>query len=209
MRRWTNLAAGVALGVLLSVALYVGAAPTGVFEPARIGVVDFARLLEGYEKMKDAEAQFLATQKSLREEADKRAAEIQSLSARLAMHTPGSDAYTKTEKEILQRKAEYDTWTKMKTGEILDREKNVIRELYLDLEKAAGDYARANKLSLVLKSDKVDLSAPSVSDLHLMLRLKKVLYFSSDVDITDRLLATLNADYRKQKASGTPRGGAK
>jgi len=209
MRRWTTLTAGVVLGVLLSVALYVGAAPAGVSEPLRIGVVDFARLLEGYDKMKDAEAQFLATQKSLRAEADKRAAEIQSLNARLAMHTPGSDAYTKTEKEILQKKAEYETWTKMKTSEILDREKNVIRELYLDLEKAAGDYAKANRLSLVLKSDKVDLTAPSVSDLHLMLRLKKILYFSSDMDITDRLLVSLNADYQKQKASGIPKGGAK
>jgi Skp family chaperone for outer membrane proteins len=209
MRRWTNLAAGLTVGLLLSVAFYVVAAPTGVPEPARIGVVDFTRFLEGYDKMKDADAQFLATQKTLREEADKRAAEIQKLSATLAMHTPGSDAYAKTEKDILQKRAEYDTWSKMKTAELLDHERNVVRSLYMDVEKAAADYARANRLSVVLKTDKADLGATSIQDLHLLLRMKQVLYYSPDVDITDAVLASLNADYRRQKASGILKGAPK
>lgn len=209
MGRWTTLAAGLTVGLLLSVALYVVAAPTGVPEPARIGVVDFNRFLDGYDKMKDADAQFIATQKALGEEAKKRATEIQQLDATLAMHTPGSDAYAKTEKDIRQKKAEYDTWSKMKTAELLDRERDVVRSLYLDVEKASADYARANRLSLVLKTDKADLSATSVSDLHLLLKMKQVLYYSPDVDITDAVLAALNADYRKQKASGIPKGAPK
>jgi len=209
MTRWTTLAAGLALGLLLSVTIYVTAAPTGLPEPLRIGVVDFSRFLDGYDKMKDADAQFLETQKSLRKEADARAAEINRLNATLAMHTPGSDAYAKTEKDILQKRAEYDTWTKMKTSELLDRERDVVRALYLDVEKAAADYARANRLSVVLKTDKADLGVTSISDLHLMLRMKQVLYFSTDVDITDAVLAALNADYRRQKASGIPKGAPK
>jgi Skp family chaperone for outer membrane proteins len=208
MGRWTNLAAGLTVGLLLSVAFYVVAAPTGVPEPARIGVVDFSRFLNSYDKMKDADATFMATQKTLGDEAKKRATDIQQLEATLAMHTPGSDAYAKTEKEILQKKAEYDTWSKMNTAELLDHERDVVRSLYLDVEKASADYARANRLTLVLKTDKADLSATSIQDLHLLLKMKQVLYYSPDVDITDAVVAALNADYHR-KTSGIPKGAPK
>jgi len=202
MRKWTGIAAGLVVGVLLSLTVYVTAAPRAANTPVRIGVVDFRRVLDGYEKMKDVETEMTNKQKSLRAEAKKRHSEIQQLSARLAMHTPGSEAYEKTEREITTKKAEFETWTKVETRKMLDKERNVIREVYRDLELASANYARSTGLNLVLKSDQIGLTSSSVRELDLRVTLKKVLYFADTLDITDAIVRDLNVVYRRKKATG-------
>ena len=201
MRTWGRIAAGVVIGMVLSTALYVGAAPAGILVPARIGVVDFRQLLDGYKKMTDVEKEIITTQQGLREEADKRRLEIQQLGARLAMHTPGSKAYVETEKAITAKKAGLDTWGKIKTSELLNRERDIIREVYRDLEDAAAAYAKVHGLGLVLKADRLELTAPSVRELDLRVTLKKMLYVGKEMDITAELVALLNARYRKEKTA--------
>ena len=197
MRKWTNLAAGVAVGLVLSTALYVAAAPARTVQVARIGVVDFRRLLENYEKMKDDDREVTAKQKVLNEEVRKRSSEIQQLNARLAMHTPGSKAYTETEKQITAKRAEIETWMNTKAREMVDRQRNLVREVYHDVENASAAYAKAHGLNLVLKADRLELTATSVLELDLRVTLKKALYVSKDVDITDDLIALLNVRYRR------------
>ncbi|HUW55642.1 MAG TPA: OmpH family outer membrane protein [Planctomycetota bacterium] len=201
MRTWSRIVVGVALGVLLSTAFYVTAAPRGILVPARIGVVDFRQLLDGYQKMTDLEKDIITTQQKLREEADKRREEIQQLGARLAMHTPGSKAYADTESAITTKKAELDTWGKVKTSELLNRERDIIREVYRDLEDAAAAYAKVHGLGLILKSDRLELTAPSVRELDLRVTLKKLLYVGKEMDITDDLVALLNARYQKERTA--------
>lgn len=200
MRKWTNLAAGVAVGMVLSTALYVTAAPVRAIQVARIGVVDFRRVLENYEKMKDNDREVIAKQKVLSEEARRRTSEIQQLNARLAMHTPGSKAYADTERQITTKRAGFETWMKTKTGEMINRQRNLVREVYHDVENAAAAYAKAHGLNLVLKTDRLELTVTSVRELDLRVTLKKALYVSKEVDITDDLNALLNARYRRQKA---------
>ena len=199
MNRWTVLAVGMSVGVVLSIGICVVAAPAGPPAPARIGIVDFGRLLQNYARMKDAEKEITATQDGIREEAKKRQADVQQLQTKLQMHTPGSDAYTNTQKEITTKSVEFETWTKLKAGELLDRERNSIRDIYTDVEKAAGDYAKANGFTLVLKTDRLDMTSPSVRELDFRVTLKQILYSSEEMDITDALAAMVNARYEKQK----------
>ena len=200
MGRWGGLAAGVALGVVLSVGFYVAADPKAAPGWARIGVVDFGRLLDNYEKMKDREKEITDRQNSLRQEAQKRSEAIRQLDVKLAMHTPGSKAHNDTENEITTKRAEFDTWMKIKAREVLDRQRGAIREVYYDIERASAAFAKANGLNFVMKTDRIELTVPSVRELDMRVTLKKILYRADSVDITDRVLASLNATYRRDKA---------
>lgn len=200
MRRWTSMAAGLTVGVLLSVVLYVTAAPAGTGGPVRIGVLDFRGLLEKYEKMQDTGKEILTMQRTLREQGQAKTEVIQQLRARLNMHTPGSEAYKDTESEITTKTVELEMWAKSLTRTVLERESTAIKEICADMTRATTAYARRNGLTLVLKSDRLELIGNSVSELDFRVTLKKVLYHSESLDITEHVVAALNQEYRKQKA---------
>ncbi len=200
MRIWTTLLAGLSAGVILATAIYVAAAPGGPPAPARVGIVDFGKLLQNYIRMKDSEKTMTDVQNRIRDEAKARMTAVDQLKTKLQMHTPGSEAYAATEKEITTKSAEFETWKQLKAREVLERERGVIREVYTDVEKAAAEYAKANGFTLILKEDKLDLSSPSVRELDFRVTLKNVLYASEESDITDALTALVNARYEKAKA---------
>lgn len=201
MKLWTTLLAGAAAGMILTTAIYVTAAPGGPPAPARIGLVDFGKLLQNYNRMKDADKEMADLQNRVRDEGKAQIAAINQLKDKLQMHTPGSDAYAATEKEITTKSAEFETWKQLKSREVVERERRVIREVYADVEKAAGEYARANGFTLILKEDKLDLSSKSVQEMDLRVTLKNVLYAAEDMDITDAVTALVNARYEKAKTA--------
>ena len=200
MRTWSLLLAGLAAGLILSTALYVAAAPGNPPAPARVGIVDFAKLLQNYARMKDSEKMMADTQNRIRDEAKARIADIEKLKTTLTMRTPGSEAYAATEKDITSKSTEFEMWKQAKAREVLERERGVIRDIYTDVEKASAEYARANGYSLILKEDKIDLSSPSVRDLDFRVTLKNVLFASEEMDLTDAVTALVNQRYEKQKA---------
>jgi Skp family chaperone for outer membrane proteins len=175
-----------------------------VLRPARIGVVDFKVLAEQYEKMKDTEKELKATEERLNAEAKQKSDEVQKLQAKLAMHQQGSEPYRQTEDEIRTRVAEFETWRKVETGKVVDRHLALIRQIYADIEKASGEYGKANSLSLIIKVDRLDEIPQSPREFNVRVVMKKVLYYSSEVDITSDLLGQLNAMYARQKAALKP-----
>ncbi len=200
MRTWTTGIACAAIGLISAAAIYVTAAPAGgPPAPARVGVLDFSRLLQNYARMKDAEKTMTDVQNRIRDDVKARGDAIEQLKAKLQMHTPGSDAYAATEKEITTKSAEFETWKQLKAREVLERQRSIIRDVYADVERASADYAKANGFTLILKSDKLDLSSPSVRELDFRVTLKQVLYCADDLDVTEPVTAMVNARYEKQK----------
>jgi Skp family chaperone for outer membrane proteins len=191
---------GVAAGLVFATAIYVTAAPAGAPPaPARVGVVDFAKLLKDYARMKDAEKSMSDAQTRIRDEAKALMTEVETLKAKIQMHTPGSEAYAATEKEILAKSGEFERWKQAKASEVLARERTIIREVFTDVERAAAQYAKDNGFTLILKSDKLDLSSPSVRELDFRVTLKQILYAADEMDITDALTGILNARYGKPR----------
>jgi len=199
MKRWTVLTAGALVGVLLSVGIYVVAAPAGILKPARIAVLDFARLIKECEQMKDAEKAFRARQEKLAAEEGRRVEVITAQKKKLLMHVPGSAAHLKTRDEIERLTIDYDAWKKTSLRGLSERYKDILKGFYRDVEKATDDYAVVNGLTLVIKADKFDVDDPALRDFRLRVALKKFVYAADDVDITNDLIAVLNARYRRAK----------
>ena len=198
------LAAGTAAGVILATAIYVTAAPAAPAVPARIAVVDFTKVLQSYTREKDSEKTIKDAEDRIVAEAKSRAAELDKLKDKLKMHQPDSPAFAATEKEITSKTVEFQTWQELKQREMLERGGAIIRGVYADIERATADCAKAAGYTLVLKTDLLDLSSPSVRDLDLRVKLRQILYVSDELDITNDVVAMLNARYEKQKALDKP-----
>lgn len=199
MKMWTMLASGVVAGAILAGAVYVTAAPAAPAAPVRIGVIDFGAILQNYNRMKDSEKVLSDVKNRISEEYKARSAAIEQSKTKLQMHTPDSDAYAATQKDIIAKSAELQAWQEMKGREVLDRQRAVIRDVYGDVERGTADYAKTNGLTLVLKSEKLDLSSLSARDMDFRVSLKQVIYCADEMDITEVLTAMLNLQYEKQK----------
>ncbi|HUU42815.1 MAG TPA: OmpH family outer membrane protein [Planctomycetota bacterium] len=197
MRKWMVPAGCVLAGMMLSAGIVVVAAPAGILKPARIGVVDFSRLVKECEQMKEAEKSLRALQDGLAKEEAQRVEAIEALRKKLLMHVPGSAAHEGTRDEIEKKTIDYDAWRKTKLRGLADRYEDVLKGFYRDVETAAGDYATVHGLSLVIKVDKFDVDDPTLRDFRTRVALKKFVYTAADVDITSDLVAVLNARYRK------------
>ncbi len=194
------LMTAAAAGAILATAIYVTAAPSAPAAPTRVAVVDFTKVLQDYNREKDSEKVMKDTEDRIRDDAKTRAAEIDKLKDTLKMRQPGSPAYAETEKKITEATVAFETWQELKMREMQERGRSIIRDVYTDIERASADCAKAAGFNLVLKTDLLDLSSPSVRDLDLRIKLRQVLYASEELDITKDVIATLNARYEKQKA---------
>jgi Skp family chaperone for outer membrane proteins len=199
MKRFLSLAALIAVAGVMSVTLYVTAAPENPAGTLRLAVLDFKRLLDGYEKMSAYQKEIKEEQTAFQDEGVKRDKEIQDLEAKLAMHTPGSKAAQDTEKEINTRKAEFETWKQVRLKEILLRERDVIREIYGDVEKTTAEFAKANGISMIFKEERMEVNVQSARELDFRITLRKVLYWSPELDVTGRVVDALNDSYRKAR----------
>jgi len=197
MHRGTWIVSGLTVAVLLSVALYVTAAPRGIAQPARIAVVDFDRLLKECDRVRAADKDFQTLQDKLAKEAEQRIEEVKALRKKLSMHVAGSPAHKKTVEEIEKKGIDNNVWYETKMRGLADRQKDILQAFCREVETVTADYAKAHALSLVLKVDRFAPANAPMQNYREQMMLKKVLYSANDVDITNDVLALLNARYRR------------
>lgn len=202
MNRWAILAAGLVVGVVLSTALYVMAAPGRVVPPARIGVVDFARLVKESREMKDAEKAFNAERDRLTKEAERRVRELKELQKKLVMHVKESPAYRQTIEQIEKKQIDNVSWYEVKMRGLIDRRNVAMEAFYRKTLVVTTEYATANGLSLVLKVDRIEQENASPEEFRRMVRLKQVLYVANNVDITTDIRVRLDTRHLIRKTGG-------
>lgn len=168
-------------------------------QETKIGVLRFTDAVNAYARTKDIQTETMAKLDALRKEDTDKRDEINRLTAKLQQATPGSEAYGQTEKEVEAKKAEYDTWSRMKNQELINDEANMLRDIFHDIEQATQEYGRANRYTLIIKKDDLDLLRVRADDLKLKLALRKVLYFDPAADVTDGVVKLLNEGYTAKK----------
>ena len=165
----------------------------------KIGVVRFSALVNGYKRMQAEQDAGIKKRDQLRQEQTARQDEINRLAAKLQQNTPDSDAYKKTDEELRQKKADLETWTRVKTEELIAEETRIIRDIYMDVETACKDYGKKNAFTLILKEDDLDLEKSALTELKFKVALRKVIYFDPSIDITDPIIKLVNQNYEARK----------
>jgi Skp family chaperone for outer membrane proteins len=196
------VAAAVALGCALgrSTGDPVHAAP----KEWKIGVVDLARVFDGYLKSKELE-------KKLNEEKDVLEKELEAIRAKareIAKEMDVLDATSQAFKDLEEQKAieatKFELY-KRRMEQVLKRrieEYNV--HLVEDIESVVKVYGQEKGYSFILKSE-----GKAFEDNKLLLGLKAVLYYTHEIDVTDDVIDRLNKEYKAGGAfAPRPAGGA-
>jgi len=164
---------------------------TGVVE---IGVVDIRSCFRDSRRNAKYGANAMAEQDRWDAEQQRLSKEIDSQEAGLKALKPGSSDYLAQIKELLQKQAELEAARRFNNQQRTLRDQRWTEGLYMKILKIIRELAGQKQLDLVLQKDVADFPTASPDELMLTLNTHKLLYSDGCLDITDEVIARLDAE---------------
>ena len=160
--------------------------------PAKIAVVNVTKVIQECKKFKTWQEQKQKEAQQIEAEFTAMKSELDSLSANLKIHTPGTDDYRSLMKKFIEKRAilqSKDTAYK----ELWNGEKEQWTEsLYEKLLLVIEDVAKKKGLDIVMANEDLDLKDPMRPDILQTIVTKKLLYHNPQYDITAEVLAAFD-----------------
>lgn len=165
-----------------------------------VAVVNLPVASERYQKTADLEAQFEGVRTKLNEQRSAMKGKIDKLVRSLQEELkPGTEAFAKRQKELAMQEAELQWFVESQSQAVEQGLADSLRQIYEDIRKVVGEIALERGIDVVLASDQLPPQVSGVpNQVRQQILLQKVVYWSPRVDITDEVVARLNAQYRKK-----------
>lgn len=163
------------------------------FAPAKVGIVNVTKVLENSQKHKQWQEKMQADRTQMEEEFKQMQKELSALNESMKLREPGSEDYRKLSKEFIEKKAVMESKDASYEKVVTDEMQRWTESLYKKLLVVVDDVAKKKGLDLVLSDEDMDVPAPSLRDFMLTIKTKKVLYKNAQYDITNEVLAALDA----------------
>lgn len=183
------------MGLLLPAPIALAAQPPA--DP-RVAVINLARVFDGYAMTKDLEARFEAKRHAIADDAENRRKALEQQIAALEAFDPASKDFAERRDQIMSTQIEYRIWLEVEEIRLKNEHMAWLRVIYDDVRSAVTSLAEQRNLDLVLTYDELSAEVPDSLALRREILLKKVLYFSQRVDLSEMVLEQLNAGYVKR-----------
>lgn len=184
-------AVAVAAGAAVTVTGTGAAAPPQL----RVAVVDMARILRGSEEWRDSveeRSRLLDTMKRTLSKLSQQAQVLRNEYQNLAPGTQERDDkgadLERALREMEQTRLDFE-------DRIARQHSQSVLSLFRSLDAVVADYAREHGVSLVLKKQQLEPGGPQGVEESLQLATAEVLYADSALDISEPIIAALNAQY--------------
>jgi len=165
-----------------------------------VAVVNLPEASERYQKTADLEAQFETVRSKLNEQRAAMKEKVDKLTRSLQEELkPGTEAYAARQKEVAMQEAELQWFVESQSQAVEQGLADSLRQIYDDIRRVVGEVALERGIDVVLASDQLppQTSGPP-NQVRQQILLQKVVYWSPRVDITDEVVARLNARYQKK-----------
>jgi len=162
----------------------------------RIGVVDFAQIVKGFNKYGRLAAEHNAeADKSLQMLAGK-AEEIRKLEESLKTLKEWGKKYTQVRIEIAQQTVEYRALAASEQAKLDAKALDMGKELMKDIRQVVSDYGRTKGYTIIVKREDLPVPVTDGDPLVEYIRQSSVLYHSQGMDLTADILNLLNQKFK-------------
>jgi len=182
------------LGDEASVEKVQGAAAKQTMGGLKIAIVSVRRIFQECERGAGYRQQAIAEQDKIIAELEKLSKEIETDRAGLATLREDSADYVLRAKELFGKQANYQALQEFYKQHMEYKDQLWTKELYQDILFAAREIARRKGFDLVFREDEIDFSEPNITELGMAMRSQKLLYSGGCVDISDDVIARLDAE---------------
>jgi Skp family chaperone for outer membrane proteins len=158
----------------------------------KIGLVSVRGALSGSKKYVQARAQALKRQSQARAQIEDLTKEIEAEEAMIKTFKEGTPDYMKQLQTVLEKRAKLQTQQEyLKQARVLE-DKRSMEDLYQEVLKVAKALGKEKGLDLVLGRNEPEFPISS-EELMLTLNTDRILYVNSGVDLTQEVIARLDA----------------
>jgi Skp family chaperone for outer membrane proteins len=198
MSRWKH-------GRAVLVALAVGCAILGArawsqapAQPSlRVAVVNMTRVWDGYQKRVSLDGKLTQLRETKAQTLRQKTEEITQLSQKLELLAPGSTQRDQADRELQQKQVESRNLTDLSTQEVARKYLEYWDIVYNDICAATDKVAQQEGYDLVLKRVDRRPRTGSLQELQGKIEGMTVLYASSRLDLTEKVLTSLNEEFAR------------
>lgn len=160
----------------------------------KIGVVSVRKIFQDCKRNTKYRQEMTAERDKLEAELDSLSKDIDASKSKLKMLKQGSADYLSGIKDVFDKQASLQAKQEYFKRQMDIREQTVVEQLFKDVIKATGEVAKEKGFDLVLEKSEPDLPAANTNELTLTISTHKVLYSSGCEDITDAVMAKVDAN---------------
>ena len=179
--------------------------------PVRVAVVNVPRVFDAIQETKDTKARLREDQQRLAGEQKAKLEELQKMKAEGGNFRRGSEQYAEWRQRFMRASIQQQAWEATAKQEVDWRLKYQTRETFEKIAAAVSEYANSNQIDLVLSDHQPnitdeELEKVQVDQIGAIIDRRRVIYASKNADISDAIIASLDAKYRAGGGGGAPAG---
>ena len=160
----------------------------------KIGVVSVRKIFQDCKRNTKYRKDMTAERDKLENELESMSKDIDASKSKLKMLKQGSADYLSGMKDVFDKQASLQAKQEYFKRQMDMREQTVVEQLFKDVIKATGEVAKDKGLDIVLEKSEPDLPAANTNELTLTISTYKVLYSAGCEDITDAVMAKVDAN---------------
>jgi Skp family chaperone for outer membrane proteins len=157
--------------------------------------IDVVKIFDEYNRQKDLSEEMKQIQEDMRSEVETRQKKIESLQATLDAMDPSDPTITKKMREMLQMQIDFKNWSDLMQADMAREVGLWTRRIYEEIVSVAEEMAQRNGYSMVLYREAPALQGFDPEVLRDQIRMRKLIWCSDAVDITQTVLDQLNDRY--------------
>ena len=196
------------------IALLVSAAPAAAAQdrPVKVAVANVPRIFNELKETQDLEERFKQDRARLAGEEKPMVQQLEELQAEGRNYRPGSPQFEEWRVKFVKARVNHKAWAEVAKAEIEWKRKRQTREMYDKIYAAVSEYATSNQIDLVLAdhqptmTDK-ELEAIPGEQLVSILNQRRVIHASKSADISDAIIASLDARFKAGGGGGAAGAG--
>lgn len=164
--------------------------------PLKVGVVDLAKVVDGFQKRKDREAELNKIREAAANQLKELQKKVEGLSAEMELLDKSSPDFMAKKKLLAEKQEELLVKTRLADREIGEKLEQYLQEVYSEILARIDEYRAQNNYDFIIRVDKRPLTTqePIVTQLDRKVILSHAITF----DITDKVIAFLNQAYTKK-----------
>ena len=196
----------LAAGLLAAAAFLVGVQAVAMhamplLSPSVVATVDLEKTFNGLEEWSQAQATEADRVAKMQEEVNRHQETISMMEADLEDYPSGSDKYKDAVKKYTLEALELQGYVQFQQSRQEGRSQAIIFELYEKIKTAAQKLADEHGYDIILVNDSVVAIPEATENVIREISSRRVLFAREQMDITDQLIQSMNADHQATTAS--------
>lgn len=176
---------------------------SSAFGQVKIATVNAAKVFNEIQETKDLKSKMENDQKTLQAQDLEKKTKIKDLQSARDALKPDAPQYNDANKQWMQAAIDYKIWQEMQGADIQRMQKQQMLTIFNKITTAVSEVATAKGLDLVVAEQRPEvpdnLDQINVDQVRLLINQRNVLYSTPNVDISNDVIAAMDARYKAGK----------